>query len=565
MYLSYGGSKGNKYYKIVESHRNENGKPRQEEILYLGRLTDEEAEKVREWLKAFPLDPKDGFIFCRAAEISIDKARDAGDIQLIEALWALLRMDEILGDVHADCGRKRSCKDMFLALVANRCIEPMSKLGFVDWLGETELIERFDELEDLHPNAVYRAMDHIEKVRIDLEKGIHKRLKELFNISTDVLFYDLTSSFFTGKGPGKACNGFSRDHRPDCRQVNWGLVVTQEGFPVTHRVYDGNTLDHTTVKTIRNQLKENFGVDECIFVADRGMLTVSNLKFLRGDGNKFILADRERCAKEKVLQHLCEKPLGKFEKVKDNLWVSEFWTTEIWEGEDDTEPDEEVTVRYIVCYNPEKVTEDGKGTEKWLEKGKKQLWTVEKMVERGSIKDHDKVIARIVKKLTKVNMDVFFDWKVPPSPVKSFEWWVLEDKAKELEKMMGVWVVKTNISNEEMSAREIALQYKRLQLIERAFRIIKSLNLVRPINHYKDERVECHIFICVMAYLLERVLECIMSKKGESVIGHRLIRQFHNVKSVEVHVGDYHARLTTPFNESQKTLLDYIERGVDDA
>jgi len=564
MYLSYAGSKGNKYYKIVESARDKAGRPRQNTILYLGRLTDQEAGNIRKWLNAYPLDAKGEFIICETEELSIDEARDAGDIRLIEALWSLLRLDEIIDTVHSDCGSQRSCKEILLALVANRCIEPKSKLEFVDWIKETELLEHFDSMGDLHVNAVYRAMDHIEKIRTDMEIKILDRLKKLFNISTDVLLYDLTSSFFTGEGPEEAKKGHSRDHRPDCNQVNWGLVATPEGFPITHQVYEGNRLDKTTVKSIRKHLEQHFGVKECIFIADRGMLTISNLKILKADGNKFILADRERSVKEKVLSHIENNPLDEFEKVKDNLYVSEYWTTEIWEAEAEEEEDEEVRVRYVVCYNPEKVSDNGKGTEKWLERGKKQLRAVEKMVKNGRIKDHDKVVARVVKKLTKVHMDVFFDFRVPPSPVKSFDWWVLKEKAKELEKMRGIWVVKTNIPDGEMSAREIALQYKSLRMIERIFKIIKVFNQVRPINHYKNRRVDCHIFICILSYLLERVLEVIMEKRNESVIGHRLIRTFHNVKSVEVKAGEYFQRLTTPYSDRQRSILDYIET-TDDA
>lgn len=570
MYLSYAGSKGNKYYKIVESARDESGKPRQNTILYLGRLTEQEAERVRRWLDAYPIDAKREFIICPTEEISIDEARDAGDIKLIEALWSLLRLDEIIDTVHPDCGSQRSCKEILLSLVANRCIEPKSKLAFVDWLKETELIEHFESLDSLHVNAVYRAMDHIEKIKLDMEIKILDRLKKLFDVSTDVLLYDLTSSFFTGEGPEEAKKGHSRDHRPDCNQVNWGLVATPEGFPITHQVYEGNRLDKTTVKSIRKHLEQHFGVKECIFVADRGMLTISNLKILKSDGNKFILADRERSVKEKVLGHLENNPLNEFEKVKDNLYVSEYWTTEIWKAEEESEEegekeaDEEVRVRYIVCYNPDKVSDNGKGTDNWLERGKNQLRAVEKMVKNGRLKDHDKVVARVVKKLTKVHMDGYFDFQVPPSPVESFEWWVLKEKAKDLEKMRGIWVVKTNIRDDEMTAREIALQYKRLRMIERIFKIIKVFNQVRPINHYRKRRVDCHIFICILSYLLERVLEFIMERRSENVIGHRLIRTFHNVKSVEVKAGEYTRRLTTPYSNRQKSIFDYIET-TDDA
>ena len=512
-------------------------------------------------MEAFPLDPKDEFILCHKSELEATDPRDYGDIKIVQALWDLIRMDQIIEKAHPDCERKRHCKNMLLALVANRCIEPMSKLEFVDWVKHTELVERLNDTEDLHENAVYRCMDHIVSVRTKIEQEIQASLKTLFNTSTDTLFYDLTSTFFTGDGPTIAEPGYSRDHRPDCKQVNWGLVMTKDGFPLTFEVYPGNRVDKTTVEHIRTKLKDKFGVKQCVFVGDRGMLTQDNLKVLKQDDNKFIIADRNDWIKVEVLTHLSDHPVDTFEKIKDNLWISEYETTEIWEGEGD-EPDEEVQLRYVVCYNPENA-KDETDVDKWLDKGRKELRAVERMVARGSIKDHDKVIERIVKKLVKVRMDRFFDWEVPPSPVEGFKWWVREEALKGLDKMGGIWVVKTNIPKEEMSAKEVALQYKQLQLIERAFKIIKAVNLVRPVNHRKNERVECHLFICVIAYLLERVLERVQEIRGEApVMGPRLIRKFRNVKSFELTAGEYKTRLVTPFDDEQRALLEYIENGA---
>jgi transposase len=137
-------------------------------------------------------------------------------------------------------------------------------------------------------------MDHIYDIRDDVEKRIFDRLKELFGISDNVLFYDITSSYFEGDGCKSAQFGYSRDKRPDKKQINWGLVLTKDGFPITHEVYPGNVPDKTTVDYICDKLKNKFGISRCIFIGDRGLITEDNIKILTENKYEYIIM-YEKC------------------------------------------------------------------------------------------------------------------------------------------------------------------------------------------------------------------------------------------------------------------------------
>lgn len=545
MHLKRNISKGEYYYRIVQSYR-DGDQVRQKLILNLGKLTEEEAERIRRWCRAFP-KTKNDYIICHRDDIIPLFALDYGDVLLVKKLWDIFGLTEIINSKDTRCRSKIDCGRIGEILTINRCLDPRSKNDLRNWYEKTTLPEEMDILPDeLYANRIYRAMDHIYNVRDNIEKNIFDRLKELFSISDDVLFYDITSSYFEGNGCESAQFGYSRDKRPDKKQINWGLVLTKEGFPVTHEVYPGNVLDKTTVDHICNKLKNKFGIARCIFIGDRGLMTEANLDILVSNKYEYIIAQVMRNVREKVVRSLERISINEFEKINEKLSATEIVTEKNGKK-----------IRYIICFNKDKVKDDIEYLERKISKGYEVMEYVRKMVKSGRIKDHDKVIARIVKHLVKYDLDHLFEWRVPSSPVTDFEYWLKEDKVEQERKLAGLWTLETNVT--DLSVKDIVCAYKQLSIIERAFKIIKSWNLVRPINHRKDKRVEIHIFICVLAYLLERTIEYILEKRNQREQAYKIFQNFHNIKSIKIDVGGIDIQKPTIISPKQKNILDYLD------
>jgi transposase len=555
MYLSYAVSKGKKYYRIVESYRDKKGTPHQKTLLYLGRLTKEQAQAIKNWIDAFPLNGND-YIICPKDALKIKDAKEAGRIKLIHALWSLLNISNMIKDIHSTCRSKVECADLALALVANRCIDPGSKCYFLRWINRTELPLILDFAPNkLYPNSVYRAMDHLYKIRKQLEENIFERLQSLFDVSTDMFFYDLTSSFFEGRGPLEiAEKGYNAQGRKDCVQVKWGLVTTKEGFPVTHVVYPGNEPDKKTVLEVREDIEKRFAAREAVFIGDKGMIEKEVRIGIAKRDWFYILADTDKNVKAEIFKNFGENPREKLIKTEDGLEVNEFWTVEV-----DEATGEKFYERIVVCYSAEREEREKRTREKGLKKGDELIREVLDMVKRGSARSHDVVLTRIIRRLERAKLVPYFELEIPESPVYDFTWKRRKKKIEEAARLDGIWALRTNIPRKKMSAEEIASSYKQLKLVEQAFRIIKEINLIRPIRHRLEERVSCHIFLCVLAYLLEKVLEKLLEKMGKREPAPRVIEKFANIFSVEVVAGNFVARRTTDWDPYQKKIFDFID------
>lgn len=549
MYLKHIKSGGYDYYRIMQNYRDDEGEVRQKTIMNLGRLSEEEADRTRKWVKGFPLRNPDSITTSLDVIQPVD-ALDEGDVSLVGQLWDLLGLTLIIDDLLSGSKRDIESSGLTKIMTVNRCLDPRSKRGIKGWYEQTILPKRMDISPDvLYPNRLYRAMDDIYDVRTKIEKKVFERLKKLFDISHDIFFYDITSSYFEGEGPKMAHYGYSRDKRPDRKQVNWGLVVTKEGFPITHEVYPGNQPDKTTVKHMSQKLKKEFGIENCVFIGDRGMISQDNIENLQRAEYDYVLAEPIKNVRELVLDTLEEEPVEEFEKVRDDLSGTEVEREE--EGE---------KVRYLICYNPDKVEDDKEYRDRLIEKGREALEHVEGMVKRGSIKQRDIVLERIVKHLVKADADAIYNWDLPDEEkITDFSYELDKEWEEREKKLDGIWVLKTSVSKDKMDWKDLVRAYKNSRKIERVFKVIKSWNHVRPVNHWKDQRVETHIFICVLAYLLENTIEYILDEMDNPEEARNIFRDFHKIKSVKLDIDGRVKRESTEKTEVQKNILEYVD------
>ena len=416
-----------------------------------------------------------------------------GDIYVLEALWQQLGIAEVIAET---AGRRKldfPVERALFAMVANRACAGRSKLYcYEQWLAEEVRIAGTERLQLHH---LYRAMDFLEANRAAIEERLYYRLADLLNLDVDLVFYDTTSLHFeideadtaaqTGnqaaggkvyrplRKRGKAKNG-----RDDAPQLVIGLAVTRDGFPVRHWVFPGNTVDVTTVKQVKADLK-GWQLNRCLFVGDAGMVSAANLKTLSRGGGRYILCMPIHRGGE-IAQAVLTRP-GRYQAVADNLQVKEVW---VGEGERRR--------RYVVCHNPQEEARQRQHRNQVLTELEAELETLR----HTDGEQHSKRICQLRAsgrygpyiRLTKTGKAAI-------------------DKAaiRAKERLDGKFVVHSN--DDTLSAEDMALGYKQLQRVEEAWRTLKSGIRLRPVYHWTPHRICAHVSLSVLALLLERVAE----------------------------------------------------------
>src|SRR5215475_1099304 len=229
----------------------------------------------------------------RLKGIRIERSRQFGDVYLALALWRGIGLEELCERLLPAGQERVAWAKMAAVLVAARFCEPSSELHIAeDWYRRTalcDLLQLGDE--EVNKDRLYRGLDHLLAYKAELEAHLAQRCGELFAIENEVLLYDVTSTYFEGeaKGNPQAKRGYSRDHRPDCKQVLIALVVTFDGFPLGYEVFAGNTHDAKTLQTIVDTMEARHGVLGRVWIADRGMASAENLAWLRQTGRRYII------------------------------------------------------------------------------------------------------------------------------------------------------------------------------------------------------------------------------------------------------------------------------------
>ena len=599
MYLKRTVSKGRAYYKIVHNYWVE-GKCDQKLIMNLGRISDEMADRIRDWLKGYPIKT-DEYVTTPLKAIKVKRQLNHGVEYIAKSIWDEFGLTELIDNTsktRSDIEIEPGALAMIMAV--NRCADPESKLGIVEEYYPKTSLQLLCGIspEDLYVNRLCRAMDHLDKNSTGIEQKLWGKTKRKFKQSADAILYDMTSSYFESanvdeKKKEKCAlrnHGHSREHRRDKKQVNWGLVITKDGFPITHEVYTGNTPDKNTPAIISKKLKKKFGAKECIFVGDRGMMTAKNVEAVEKDDFLYVFAEDMRNVKDIVLPEIekipedvwksrypidddTKKKYGITEIDKDTFCIEVKIKVEKKEDGEIAEEEDKKEVRYIICHGREKAEDDREFRESQIDKGNEIIEAVRKSVKAGRLKDHDKVLKRIVRNLTKKKLKDYFDWNIPQTPVSDFKYWVKDEKIKELEKLDGKWVIRTNIKeghtleDAPMMIDDLVNLYKTLQIVERAFRTIKSFLKVRPINHHLDTRIRAHIFIAVLSYLIEKTIEHKLKLAGANMTAQKVFSEFEGIMVSDIQMGDkvpVMVRRVTELNTKQKKILkDLGIRGIE--
>ena len=517
------------YWELVESYRSERG-PRQRVVAYLGDINQSEGMAVKQaaegkpgyWQsRLFDAEGQPEWVEVDTKRVRVGKVRDFGGywlgLQMLDKLELTTFLEQTISPGREDI----EWSIMSLALVLWRLCEPSSELHMVEHLyDKSPLGDLLGIPEDkMNDDRLYRALDKLLPQKAALEKHLKGRLGELFNLEYDLLLYDVTSVYFEGEEADnpQAQRGYSRDHRPDCKQVCIALVVSREGIPVGYEVFNGNRHDVTTVEEIVTKIEKQYGRAGRIWVMDRGMLSEDNLEFLQSRKRRYIIGTPKSQLKnfeEELLSH-------EWEKIRDGLEVKACPT-----------PSGEET--FILCRSEaraqkEKAIHDR--FEKRIEKG------LEKMAEScRKRKQQIGVIERRVGRLLGANMRAagLFRVEVKENRAGQVEitWHKEEAWRQWAELSEGYYMLRTNVT--DWKAGDLWEAYIQLTQAETAFRIHKSDLKIRPIWHQKEDRVQAHILVCFLAYVLWKMLGQMCKRVGLGNEPRQVFEEIAQIKVVDV-------------------------------
>jgi hypothetical protein len=294
--------KVHRYWSLVRGVR-VGGRVIQQTVAHLGELDERGRIEARALARHLIGGPEEASLFddgsrdvtvpVRLKGIRIERSRRFGDVYLALALWRGMGLEAVCERLLAAGQERIAWSKMAAILVAARFCEPSSELHIAeDWYRRTalcDLLQLGDEA--VNKDRLYRGLDHLLAHKAAIEAHLSKRCGELFAIHNEVLLYDVTSTYFEGQAEAnpQARRGYSRDHRPDCKQVCIALVVTFDGFPLGYEVFAGNTHDSKTLQTIVNTMEARHGVVGRVWIADRGMASAANLAWLRQTGRRYII------------------------------------------------------------------------------------------------------------------------------------------------------------------------------------------------------------------------------------------------------------------------------------
>ena len=453
----------------------------QAQVIYsFGRREDLDIEAIKRLVNSLCrfLDPEDEInAKTTDGDLKFIKARACGGAYLLKELWKRLNIDKRLETGLKDRSFTAPIKQALFAMVANRALAPSSKLAIEQWAAEDVFLGTEEDLQVQH---FYRAMDFLLEHTEDIQKEVFWSTASLLNLTVDLIFFDTTNTYFEIDEPGASelkAYGKSKDKRDDLPLVTIGLAVTREGIPVQCWILPGNQHDAKTVDRIQKDLNA-WNIGRVVWVMDRGMAGDENRRILQRAGGQYILGEKLRGV------HLNEAALshpGRFKVVKDNLHVKE-----VFAGEGTGRR------RYVIAYNPQQAEVDRINREKTLDRLRCELDALNKAKRTKSSKAQcnvllNKSMGRYVKEL------------------KSGKLKIDNAQVKQEEKLDGKYLLST--SDQHLSAEDIALGYKQLMEVERAFRTLKGSLSLRPIYHSKDDRIRSHVVLCWLALLLIRIAE----------------------------------------------------------
>ena len=376
----------------------------------------------------------------------------------------------------------------------------------------------------------YQSLDDLLAEKKRIEKEVYRELRNLFSLQPDLAFYDITSTYFEGSGPAQLGRfGYSRDGKPRNRQIVIGVVM-MEGWPIAHHVFAGNRLDQTTVLEVVQDLNERFALNRVVFVGDRGMMTVGNVEELRQRNQGYLVGLQRRNRKD-TFEYI-QRAEGRSDWQECPVGIAASEKTVVPKTRVVEIAGKEPGVRVFVVHSEEREVYERGLREMSMERVRKDLEALQAQIEKGELKEPEKIGAAAATKLRRNHGHRYFDWELRQGKFRFFEHPLNLAREKALE---GKYVIQTE--ERHLSAVEAVSAYKELNEVERGFSHLKDLLELRPVYHQSDARVEAHVFVAALALLLDRALEKSLQAAGSLLSTPFVWQALEMIRCVEVDLG----------------------------
>jgi transposase len=525
------------YWQLVRSVR-QGGKVVQETVAQLGELDGEgraRAEALARSIYGGGEEFCQGQLFddgerAKALAVQLDavrleRSRNFGAVWLGWVLWRALKLDDLLSELMAPKREKVSWAEVVAILVIGRLCEPSSELHVAErWYRSTALEDLLGvSTEHIYDERLYRALDRVLTHKEAIEKHLVQRLGELFDLDYDLLLYDITSTYFEGVAdPTIAKRGYSRDHRPDCVQINIALVVTREGMPLGYEIFSGNTTDVTTVKQIIENMEQRFGKVNRVWVMDRGMVSAENIAWLNTTNRRYVIGTA-RAELKRWAKSLADKT--DWRQIREDVAVK------ICRGPEGKET-------FLLCRSAVRMEKEKAMHERFSKRIEEGLESLARRIEKSQSALERGVLERQVGRLLERNSRAAGRYYISISEDKAVaagvklhwskrrEW---EDWARLSE---GTYILRSNIH--DWTEETLWKTYVQLSEAEAAFRIQKSDLCIRPIWHHKQDRIKAHILICFLAYALWKTLQKWQSRAGLGDSPRTILTELSRIHSADI-------------------------------
>jgi Transposase DDE domain len=435
------------------------------------------------------LDPDEALASQAAPGLRFVESRPMGGAWALDGLWRELAVDRTLARLLEGRRLDPRAERVIFAMVANRALEPLSKLAASKWVTERAWIAELPELDE---DSCYRSMDWLLEVQDELSEAVYFATADLLNLEVDLLFFDTTSTYFERDEPEHdvvdedgnvvrpafRVRGHSKDHRDDLPQVVIAMAVTRTGIPIRVWCWPGNTSDQELIRQAKDDLRA-WKLSRVVWVADRGFQSAENRRYLQRAGGHYILGEKLRGNDKEANAALGRQ--GRYHTVVDNLRVKEVII------DDGTMRD-----RFVICHNPEEAKRDQQVREQLLAQITDQIADTDRLPAAERHKLYGQLSAK-----------------------RGYKRFLRQTKTGKLRidratvnveaHLDGKFLLRT--SDPTLTAEDVALGYKQLLEIERAWRDMKTTLDLRPVHHRKEDRIRAHVLLCWLALLLIRIAE----------------------------------------------------------
>jgi len=525
------------YWRLVRSVRH-GRKVVQETVAQLGELDAEGRARAQALARGitgdaavssqrhlFEADDGADAVPVKLGKVRLERSRGFGAVWLGWLLWRALKLDELCRELLPPGRESVSWAEVVAILVIGRLCEPSSELHLAEQWYRTTALEDLLRIpaESVYDERLYRSLDRLLPHKEAIEQHLVARFGELFDLDYDLLLYDVTSTYFEGVAdPSIAQRGYSRDHRPDCVQVNIALVVTRDGMPLGYEIFPGNTVDVTTVEEIVSAMERRFGKAKRVWVMDRGMVSAENIAWLNQTGRRYVIGT-PRSELKRWARQLAERT--DWRRIREDVEVK------ICRGPQGNET-------FLLCRSAARVEKERAMHERFctrieagLDRMARRIATSKRRLNPGVLERQiGRLLERHARAAARYSISIEDDhthdsglrlaWTAHP------EW----DEWANLSE--GTYILRSNVH--QWTDEELWKTYTQLTEAEAAFRIHKSDLAIRPIWHQKAERIKAHILVCFLGYALWKTLQQWQSRAGLGDSPRTILTELSRITAADV-------------------------------